>query len=125
MGKASVDVSAEIDIAAAPADVAAVLFDPAREPEWMPAVKSVEVIDPALQPGARVKRTAAIMGRSLVWTTAVESVHFPHVLTLRVIEGPFTGVIAYNVKKHDYRRAIGVLPTSHSEAEAEEAAVPA
>jgi amino acid transporter len=35
------------------------------------------------------------------------------------------GVIAYNVKKHDYRRAIGVLPTSHSEAEAEEAAVPA
>jgi len=35
------------------------------------------------------------------------------------------GVIAYNVKKHDYRRAIGVLRNSHIEAEAEEAPVPA
>ena len=35
------------------------------------------------------------------------------------------GVIAYNVKKHDYRRAIGVLPSSHTEAEAEEAPVSA
>jgi urea carboxylase system permease len=35
------------------------------------------------------------------------------------------GVIAYNVKKHDYRKAIGMLPSSHTGAEAEEAPVPA
>jgi urea carboxylase system permease len=36
------------------------------------------------------------------------------------------GVIAYNVKKNDYRRAIGVLPSSHTDAEAaEEDPVPA
>ena len=36
------------------------------------------------------------------------------------------GVIAYNVKKNEYRRAIGVLPSSHTDAEAaEEDPVPA
>ncbi len=35
------------------------------------------------------------------------------------------GVIAYSVKKHDYRRAIGILPSSHTAAEADEEPVPA
>jgi amino acid transporter len=35
------------------------------------------------------------------------------------------GVIAYNVKKSEYRKAIGMLPGSHTAAEAEEEPVPA
>jgi len=95
----SVDLVVETEIAAAPADVAAIMFDPQREPEWMNAIKRVEVIDPALQPGARVRRTASFMGRELSWTTEVEAVHFPHVLRLKVAEGPFTGTISYQIQR--------------------------
>src|SRR5439155_27098001 len=80
---ASVDVTVETEIAAAPADVAAVMFDPQREPEWMSAIKKVDILDAALQAGARVTHTASFMGRDLSWTTEVESVHFPHVLRLK------------------------------------------
>ena len=95
----SVDVTAETEIAAAPADVAAVMFDPQREPEWMSAVKTVEVIDAALRPGARVRRTASLMGQEIGWTTEVEAVHFPHLLRLRIADGPFTGTVLYQIQR--------------------------
>ena len=96
----AVDVTAEIEIAAAPADVAAVMFDPDRDPEWISAVKNVELIDKALQPGARVKRGASFFGHEINWTTEVQDVHFPHVLTLRIIEGPFSGTVAYQIVRN-------------------------
>lgn len=96
---ADVDVSVEIDVAADPTDVAAVMFDPAREPEWMQAVKTVEVIDPALAPGARVRHTGSFMGRELSWVTSVDAVHFPHLLALRIAEGPFVGTVRYDVQR--------------------------
>ncbi len=95
----SVDVTVEIDIGAAPADVAAVMFDPEREPQWMTAVTSVELIDKALAPGARVRRKASVLGKDVGWTTEVERVHFPHLLVLRVTEGPFTGTIKYEIQR--------------------------
>jgi hypothetical protein len=75
------------------------MFDPQREPEWMSAIKHVEIVDAALQPGARVRRTASFMGRDLGWTTEVEAVHFPHVLKLKIAEGPFTGTISYQIQR--------------------------
>jgi uncharacterized membrane protein len=93
----ALNVVAEIEIAAEPTDVAGVMFDPAREPEWMAAVTSVEVIDPAIRPGARVKHAATVMGFAVGWTTTVESFHFPHMLTLRIAEGSFNGTVQYQV----------------------------
>lgn len=93
------DVTAETHIAASPADVAAVLFDPAREPEWTSVVTSVEVLDPALAPGARVVHRASVMGRDVSWTTEVESVHFPHALSLRIASGPVTGTVQFQIQR--------------------------
>jgi len=95
----SIDVSAEIEIAAAPADVAGVMFDPQREPEWITPVKGVEIIDPALQPGARVRRSASVMGQDVSWTTEVEQVHFPHVLVVKVVDSPFEGTLRYDIQR--------------------------
>jgi hypothetical protein len=95
----TVNVTAQTEIAADPTDVASVMFDPAREPEWLPAVSAVELIDKALQPGARVRRAASALGHEVAWTTVVEAVHFPHVLTLRVVDGPFTGTMHYQVQR--------------------------
>jgi hypothetical protein len=94
-----IEVSAEIDIDASPADIAGVMFDPQREPEWIAIVRSVELIDAALKPGARVRRSGSVLGQEIAWTTEVAEVHFPHVLTLRIVEGPMTGTIRYDIQR--------------------------
>ena len=94
-----IDVSVETEIAAAPATIAAVMFDPSREREWIKAVSEVDVIDPALAPGARVVRRGSLLGRAISWATEVEAVHFPHVLTMRVTDGPFVGTVSYNIQR--------------------------
>jgi uncharacterized protein YndB with AHSA1/START domain len=96
---AKVDVTAEIAINASPADIAAVMFDPEREKEWMAAVQRVEVLDPALAPGARVRHHGRFLGRDLSWLTEVEGVHFPHLLALRIAEGPFLGTVRYEIQR--------------------------
>jgi hypothetical protein len=92
-----IEVTAEIAIAAAPTDVAAVMFDPNRDRDWIDAVKNVEVLDAGIKPGARVRRTGRFLGRDVSWTTEVVSFHFPHALELRIAEGPFLGTVSYHV----------------------------
>lgn len=94
-----IDVSAAVDIGASPAAIAAVMFDPQRAAEWMQAVSSVDVHDPALAPGARVTHHGTIMGRALSWTTRVEDVHFPHVLVLQILDGPFVGTTRIGIQR--------------------------
>jgi uncharacterized membrane protein len=94
-----IDVSADIDIAASPAHIAAVLFDPQRLTEWMKAVDSVEVHSAALAPGARVTHHGTFLGQSISWTTEVETVHFPHLLALRITDGPFQGQARFGIQR--------------------------
>jgi uncharacterized membrane protein len=93
----TVDVSAELEIRGEPTDVASVMFDPAREPEWMNAVKTVEVIDKAIKPGARVRRTGSVLGHDIEWTTEVVNFQFPHRLMLKIADGPFVGTVTYEI----------------------------
>jgi uncharacterized membrane protein len=93
----TIDIAAQIEISAEPTDVAGVMFDPHRDPEWMKAVKTVNVVDAGIKPGARVERTGSFMGREFSWTTEVVSFHFPHLLELRISEGPIVGTVTYNV----------------------------
>ena len=94
-----VNVTAEIEIAAEPTDVASVMFDPQREPDWMSAVTGVDLLDPGIKPGARVRHTGTFVGQDVAWTTAVEAFHFPHALTLTIVDGPFTGTVSYSVQR--------------------------
>ena len=94
-----IDVSAEIEIAASPAAIAGVMFDPQRNHEWMTVVEKVEILDPALAPGARVRYHGDFMGKSLSWLTTVETVHFPHVLALTISDGPFVGMSRIGIQR--------------------------
>ena len=94
-----IDVSAEIEIAASPAAIAGVMFDPQRNHEWMKVVEKVEILDPALAPGARVRYHGDFMGKSLSWLTTVEAVHFPHVLELTISDGPFLGTSRIGIQR--------------------------
>ena len=94
-----IDVRAEIEIAASPAAIAGVMFDPQRNTEWMSVVQRVDVLDPALAPGARVQYHGEFMGKPMSWLTTVEAVHFPHVLELKVSDGPFVGVSRIGIQR--------------------------
>jgi hypothetical protein len=112
----TVDVAASIDIAADPTDIAAVMFDPSREPDWMRAVTAVEILDPALAPGARVRHTATVMGHEFVWVSEVERVQFPHVLVFRLAEGPFSGTLQYGIQRAGMGSRVQIRGAGQSEA---------
>ena len=63
------------------------------------AVTKVEMIDPALVRGARVRHHGSVLGKEIAWVTEVEAVHFPHVLALRMNEGPFAGSVRYEIQR--------------------------
>jgi hypothetical protein len=88
----------DILIGGAPADTAGVMFDPAREREWMTAVTASQPQTAGIQPGAEVKRTSVVNGDTVAWSTLVEQFHFPHVLRLRIARGA-TGFIHYEVQR--------------------------
>jgi hypothetical protein len=93
----SFEFSKDILIDGAPADIAGVMFDPARETEWMTAVSSSVPQSRGITPGAEVKRTSRVGGQDVPWSTTVEAFHFPHVLRLAIPSG---GYIKYEVQRH-------------------------
>ena len=93
------EFSKDVLISGAPAHTAGVMFDPARECEWLTAVTASVPQSVGIQPGAVVKRTSHVDGTDVAWSTVVEQFHFPHVLRLR-IEGSAAGYIHYEVQRY-------------------------
>ena len=86
------DVTASRTIDALPGRVAAVMFDPRRDPEWIGGAKSVE--PPTGDPtkiGARVTRHGGFMGRKFSWQTEVAGHEPDHLLHMGFVEGPMKG----------------------------------
>jgi len=92
----SFEITREILIDGAPADIAGVMFDPAREMEWLTAVSSSVRQSRGITVGAEVKRTSKVSGSDKTWSTNVEAFHFPHVLRLTI---PGGGYIKYEVQR--------------------------
>ncbi len=92
------DIVHNIQIAAAPADVAAVMFDPARDREWMTSVTATTPRTAGITVGAEVDRTSVVGGQQIAWATQVAGFHFPHVLRLRITGGQ-TGDVHYEVQR--------------------------
>ena len=105
----SFELSKEILINGAPADIAGVMFDPARETEWMTAVSSSVPQSRGITVGAEVKRTSAVGGTDVPWSTTVEAFHFPHVLRLVIPSG---GFIKYEVQRHGTGSVARIRATS-------------
>lgn len=106
------EYSKDVLISGPPAHIAGVMFDPARETEWLTAVISSVPQSVGIQPGAQVTRVSHVDGAEIVWSTVVEQFHFPHVLRLR-IEGSDSGYILYEVQRY----AGGTLARVRAESE--------
>src|SRR3982751_562210 len=86
------DTTATRAIAASPAQVAAVMFDPSRDPEWIGGAKSVDppTGDPTAK-GARTTRHGGFMGRKFSWQTEVAAYEPERLLDMRFVAGPMKG----------------------------------
>ena len=95
-----VDVTASRYIAAKPGRVAAIMFDPRRDPEWIGGAKSVEPPngDPT-RVGARVTRHGGFLWRKFSWTTEVAGHEPDRILHMSFIEGPMKGgTVTYRIE---------------------------
>ena len=95
-----VDVTASRFIAVRPGQLAAVMFDPTRDPEWIGGAKSVEPPqgDPT-KVGARVTRHGGFLGRKFSWQTEVQGFEPDHLLHMGFIAGPMKGgTVTYRIE---------------------------
>ena len=86
------DVTVSRAIAATPSQVAAVMFDPRRDPEWIGGAKSVEPLSgEPIAIGSRVRRNGGFMGKSFSWETEVVGYEPDRFLDMTFVAGPMTG----------------------------------
>jgi hypothetical protein len=86
------DVEAVRRMTASPAQVAAVMFDPRRDPEWIGGARSVELLsDDPLAPGARVRRHGGFLGRRFSWETELMEYRPDQLLRMSFVAGPMKG----------------------------------
>ena len=92
------DVLVSVEMAASPRRVAAIMFDPRRDPDWIGGARSVELLSPEpTAGGARTRRTGGFLGRKFSWVTEVVE-HAPDArLRMRFVEGPMRGEVSYLV----------------------------
>jgi uncharacterized membrane protein len=93
-----VEVAVHRQMAAPPERVAAVMFDAAREPDWMKAVSSAAWIDAKLGVGARAWQKGRFLGKDIGWTTEVIGYEPGRRLAMRIDDGPFRGTVEYLVE---------------------------
>ena len=86
----ALDVTATLEIDAPPHAVAAVEFDPTRDPEWIGGVDRVELV--TTQPfgiGSQVRRIGGFLGRKIVWLMRVEEYEQSRLVRMHAVESPF------------------------------------
>jgi Polyketide cyclase / dehydrase and lipid transport len=97
-----IDVTARIDITASPEAVAAVQFDPSRDPEWIGGVDRVELLtDPPITQGSKVRRIGGFMGRSITWLMHVEAFEPARRVGMHALESPFPMDVDYILEPLD------------------------
>ncbi len=92
------DVRVNAHIARSPGDVAAYMFDPRHDPEW---ITGIEHVDPPTAPvdvGAETHRLAKFMGRRIDYILRVVQ-HVPdRLLVMESVRAPFPMGVTYGVE---------------------------
>jgi len=102
----ALDVTAAVRIEAPADDVAAVEFDPARDPEWIGGVDRIEWISPPpLAVGSQVRRIGGFMGRPIEWVMRVEALEPARRAAMHALKSPFPMDVDYQLEPIDGGRA--------------------
>jgi hypothetical protein len=98
-----VDVTVSQDISAGPEQVAAVLFDATRDPQWIGGAKKAEVLTHGAPYGVgyRVRRTGGFLGRTFSWVTEITDYEPARLTRMKYVAGPFQGGVDYSIAPRD------------------------
>lgn len=102
----SLDVTASHRIEAPPSAVAAVEFDPSRDPEWIGGVDRVELLTPpplAIQ--SQVRRIGGFLGRPIEWVMRVDAFDPDRHVGMHALRSPFPMDVDYLLEPVDGGRA--------------------
>jgi hypothetical protein len=92
------DFQVEQVIHASPADVAAIMFDPALEKEWITNATKIEVqTSGPIGVGARISREGGFMGRTYTWVWEVTAFDPGRLMEMTFVEGPTQGAVTFEV----------------------------
>ena len=93
------EIEVSREMAASPARVAAIMFDPRRDSDWMGNARLTEVPHRDwLAVGTRIRREGNLMGRKYSSTARIEE-HVPgRLLRFQFVEGPVSGDVAYRIE---------------------------
>jgi hypothetical protein len=95
----SLDVTATAEIAAPPEAVAAVEFDPVRDPEWIGGVNRVDWIStPPLGLGSQGRRIGGFMGRPIEWIMRVDAIEPARHVAMHALKSPFPMDVDYHLE---------------------------
>ncbi len=101
-----IDVTASLRIDAPPAAVAAVEFDPSRDPEWIGGVNRVELVTPPpFALGSQVLRTGGFLGRPIEWLMRVDALESGRHVAMHALKSPFPMDVDYVLEPLDDGRA--------------------
>jgi hypothetical protein len=102
----AIDVTASVRIEAPPSAVAAVEFDPARDPEWIGGVDSVEhVTPPPMAPQSQVRRIGGFLGRPIEWVMRIDVLEPDRHVGMHALKSPFPMDVDYVLDPLDDGRA--------------------
>lgn len=98
----SLDVTASHRIEAPPSAVAAVEFDPSRDPEWIGGVDRVELLTPPpLAVQSQVRRTGGFLGRQIEWVMRVDALEPDRHVSMHALRSPFPMDVDYSLEPLD------------------------
>ncbi len=101
-----IDVTARLRIEAPPSAVAAVEFDPSRDPEWIGGVDRVELITaPPLALQSQVRRLGGFLGRPIEWIMRVDALEPERHVGMHALKSPFPMDVDYHLEPLDGGRA--------------------
>jgi len=102
----AIDVTASVRIEASPSAVAAVEFDPSRDPDWIGGVDRVEfVTPPPLGLQSQVRRIGGFLGRPIEWIMRIDVLEPDRHVGMHALKSPFPMDVDYVLEPVDGGRA--------------------
>lgn len=109
------DVHADLPIAAPAEKVAAIMFDPDLDAEWVGGARQAKTLTSApFGVGSQVERQGGFLGRKFSWVTEVVRFDPGSLLEMKFLRGPFTGGVSYAVAPDGENSVAGIRITGRA-----------
>lgn len=92
------NVRVEAHVARSPEDVAAYMFDPRNDPEWITGIERVDIPVAPVGVGTETHRLARFMGRRIDYVLRVTELIPDRLLVMQSVRAPFPMGVTYGVQ---------------------------